>query len=182
VIQGGTGAEDAPTARTNLGAAASGINSDITALNSITAASVTSGQAGISITSNGGSGNAVVFNNGSGGASGGFTTDARGFLNSLTMSGGLICGSVQVSGNMELGQISNAVPGQPVNVAALLQAGFGVVIEGSTPSAAAGQIGIGAQVAATASDGGGQAVPGHVMAYLIVNNQGTLGKIPIFAV
>ncbi len=38
VLHGGTGASDAPTARTNLGAAASGANSDITSLSGITGA------------------------------------------------------------------------------------------------------------------------------------------------
>jgi hypothetical protein len=36
VLHGGTGASDAPTARTNLGAAASGANSDITSMSAIT--------------------------------------------------------------------------------------------------------------------------------------------------
>ena len=41
VLHGGTGASDAPTARTNLGAAASGANSDITSLSGLTGAIAT---------------------------------------------------------------------------------------------------------------------------------------------
>jgi hypothetical protein len=51
VADGGTGATTAPAARTNLGAAASGANTDITGLGAITCGPTTSGPVGIQVTS-----------------------------------------------------------------------------------------------------------------------------------
>lgn len=64
LTNGGTGATTAAAARTNLGAAASGINSDITRLSGLTTA-ITAAQGGTGLTSPGAAGN-VLTSNGNG--------------------------------------------------------------------------------------------------------------------
>ena len=78
VANGGTGAGDAPTARTNLGAAASGTNADITsttALNTITpSGALTIGATGQSFTLQGNASSTVTATNGGSTTTVGFTT------------------------------------------------------------------------------------------------------------
>lgn len=178
VPEGGTGATTAPAARTNLGAAASGVNSDITELLALIAASLTSGAAGITVTSVGGEGNALIFTNGL--VTGGITTAGNAFFNSLSMSGGLLCGSVQISGTLAVGQIFSPVAG-PIAVDNLLQLQGGLLAEGATPAATSGQVGLGGVMASTATAGGGQATPPTVLGYWVGNFGGTLGKVAIYA-
>lgn len=88
VDDGGTGASNASDARNNLSAAQSGINSDITALNTITAATTTGGQAGLTITSPGGNGTALTATNG---------------INvvAITTNGGVLPAYIQCIGNIQ---------------------------------------------------------------------------------
>jgi hypothetical protein len=88
VAQGGTGGTTAAAARNNLSAAASGINSDITALNSIATATTTGGQAGITIASSGGNGTALTASNGTN-------------VVVITTNGGVLPAYIQCSGNIQ---------------------------------------------------------------------------------
>lgn len=56
------------------------------------------------------------------------------------------------------------------------------VIRGAAASAGAGTLVLGGTVSATASAGGGAALPATVLKYLIVNSEGVAGKIPMFAI
>lgn len=88
VAEGGTAGTTASAARNNLSAAASGINSDITALNSIATDTTTGGQAGITIASAGGNGTALTATNG---------------VNTvvITTNGGVLPAYIQCIGNIQ---------------------------------------------------------------------------------
>jgi hypothetical protein len=53
-------------------------------------------------------------------------------------------------------------------------------LSGAAPVVGVGQVGLGSQTAPTATAGGGQAVPGTVLGYLLANIGGVAVKIPYF--
>lgn len=181
VNEGGTGAVTGPAAITNLGAAASGPNSDITKLLNLVADPTLGPTGAINISSTGGTGQALLFTDNNG-HTGGIRTDGSAFFTSLAMTGGLIAGAGLFSGLLQVGAIGNGVTGQPVVIAAPLEVDLGLTVDGATPTVSSGKIGIGSTTASTANPGGGQATPSTVLAYWLVNLSGTMGKVAIYAV
>jgi hypothetical protein len=57
----------------------------------------------------------------------------------------------------------------------------GMVIEGTLPATTTGQLSLGVATSGTASAGGGQAIPGTVLGYLLVGIQGLIVKFPYFS-
>jgi hypothetical protein len=187
VNEGGTGAVTAPAAIAALGAAASGPNSDITKLLNLVADPTLGPTGAINIQSTGGAGQAILFTDNAG-HTGGFTTAGNGFLSSLAMSGGLIAGSGLFSGLLQIGALGNNTPGLPITVSqsgggtVALEVSGGFQVDGPTPTVGSGKIGIGSSTASTANPGGGQATPATVLAYVLVNLGGTMGKVAVYAV
>jgi hypothetical protein len=168
VSQGGTGSTTPAGALANLGAAASGANSDITSLSGIVvganAVSIQPNQ--ISITNGAVSTNITP---------GGIATGA------ITAGAGLI------SGVLDVGAITCAVPNSTLTLGSwggstcVVVINNGLIIEGSIPACGAGQIGFGALVSASASAGGGASLPSTVAGFIEVSIQGTTGKIPFYS-
>jgi hypothetical protein len=181
VNEGGTGAVTAPAAIAALGAAASGPNSDITKLLNLVADPTLGPTGAINISSTGGTGQALLFTDNNG-HTGGIRTDGAAFFSSLSMTGGLIAGAGLFSGLLQVGAIGNGVPGQPVVIAAPLEVQGSFMLDAATPTVGSGKVGFGATTASTANAGGGQATPSTVLAYLLVNLGGTMGKIAVYAV
>jgi hypothetical protein len=179
VTEGGTGATTASAARAALGAAASGVNSDITSLQSVAASGDAGSQVGINILgSDSGTVLAIQVSNGTVYSS----WQANGVIScaQLEMSGGLLCGSGQFSGLVELNAIGPASPGVPITVDAVLVAN-GLVVQGAAPVGASGELTLGGSVASTATAGGGQATPGTVLGYIMGYEGTTPIKIPYYA-
>ena len=181
IAQGGTNATTAPAARTNLGAAASGANSDITSLSALTATSTVPGVAigGPSTAT------AISWNDGVSGQAGGVTVGGEGYFTGIQCSGGILAGNLQASGSLLVGLITAAVPNATIVIgsyggsACVVEINNGLLLAGNPPTATTGQIGIGGTVASTASAGGGQTMPTTVLGYIEVSYQGTAGKIPV---
>lgn len=179
VAQGGTGAATAAAARTNLGAAASGANSDITNLTGITGFVFSNFAGPPSLTV--GSGGTVLSLSSLG------VTCANGVaeFEGLVINGGdikLPAGSWITSSSAGGGPINlGADPGLSFGGPCVVVANDGLVVSGPTPSTISGQLGIGATTASTASAGGGQAVPATVLAYLVGSLGGVQVKIALFA-
>jgi hypothetical protein len=178
IVEGGTGAGDAVDARVNLGAAASGHNSDITSLSAITTGTSTSGQQGITVTSPGGQGNALTVTNGD--HAGGITTDGGFFAVYIECAGQITCAEVVVSSVILVGGIGEAVANAGTTFANKIQMNNGIILQGAIPTAGAGQIAFGAGTSGTATAGSSGSLPATPAGYLIFNNQGTQCKIPYY--
>lgn len=183
VSQGGTGATNAPGALISLGAAASGINSDIT---NLTALSANGTQAGVAVVGTG-TENAITWNDGIPGHAGGVRIDGLGFFTGLQVAGGILAGNLQASGELLVGLITAAVPNATIVIGSaggsncVVEINNGLLLDGPAPTGASGQIGIGGAGTSTASPGGGQAVPATVLGYMPCNYGGIPGKIPVFS-
>lgn len=176
VSQGGTGSTTAPGARTNLGAAASGANSDITSLNALAA---TSTQVGLTITGLA-TATAISWNDGVSGQAGGITVGGNAFLESIQCAGGILAGNLQASGALLVGLITAAVPNSTIVLGSaggsvcVVEVNNGLIVAGNAPTAAAGQIGIGSQTAASFTPSGA------ALGGLLLNIAGTSVKIPYY--
>lgn len=178
LAQGGTGvaAANAAAARAGIDAAASGANSDITALTGIPQISIVNpgGIFGPSITVGVGAQqtqiNALSITTGAVSA-GQLTASKNVYV------GGVLTLDSSSSGDLSIG----SDPATPT-ITVVTRINSGLKVAGAVPTCVAGEIGFGAATASTASDGGGQVIPAHVLFYIMVNNQGTLGKIPVLAV
>jgi hypothetical protein len=166
VAEGGTGAGDPFNARVNLGAAASNVNGDITALTGIP---------GVVI-----SADFMSFTSGSQT----FSMSHAGF----SVVGGITCGNLLASGAINTGVISSAVPNSEILIGASggnagwAHANNGLVISGTAPVVISGQLGISSATSGTASPGGGQALPSTTLGFLAWNVGGTRVGIPFFLI
>jgi hypothetical protein len=181
LLEGGTGvaAANPAAARTALGAAASGVNADITRLAALVADTSPDATSAIAITAPGGNGNALTVSNGV--SAGGIRCDGSALFTSLQMSGGLLCGSVQISGNLAVGAIYSPVAGGSVVVGNPLIAANTLTVAGATPTAPAGQIAFGTTLVASANPGNIATLPATVLGFLVVNIGGDAVKIPYYA-
>jgi hypothetical protein len=165
VAEGGTGAVTAPLARTALGAAASGVNSDITSLLGIPGVVFSADFLSFTLGS-------VTF-----------SMSHAGF----SVVGGITCGNLLTSGIIGTGVINSAVPNSEILIgsyggdAGWLHANNGLVISGSPPVVLSGQLGISGNTSSTCSAGGGQTVPATILTCIPVNVGGVAGKILVFA-
>lgn len=165
VAEGGTGAVTAPLARTALGAAASGVNSDITSLLGIPGVVFSADFLSFTLGS-------VVF-----------SMTHAGF----SVVGGIVCGNLLTSGIVQTGVIASAVPNSEILIgsyggdAGWAHANNGLVVSGPMPTIVSGQLGINADTASSASAGGGSTLPTTVLTWLKWNVGGVIGKIPVFA-
>ena len=182
ISEGGTGAITAALARLGLGAAASGVNADITQLENLNAPPTLGafGNGAINIQSIGGVGQALLFTDNNG-HNGGFTTAGDAYFSSLSMSGGFLAGTGLFSGLLQAGLIGNTVPGQPVVFAASVEIDAALTIDGVTPAVAAGKIGIGTTTATTATAGGTASLPSTVLGFLVLNIGGVNVKVPYYS-
>jgi hypothetical protein len=167
--QGGTGvaAANAAAARAALAAAASGANNDITSLTGIPNVVITTDLIQFSVPGQT------------------FSLTAAGF----SVVGGINCGNINVSGVVLTGGIISANPNSEITVGNLdgdagwLHANNGFIVSGGIPrTLVGGEVGMTGNTAGTATPGGGQAVPGTVLGYILGNVGGTTVKIPYFAV
>ena len=163
IPDGGTGAITAPLALAALGAAAKGANVDITSLGALGGGMTigTPNPGWLSVT------NGIQTT----------TINASG----IDMTAGILCSSVQVSSDITTDVINPNVTGA-VSIGGKLIAGAGLEVQGSAPTVASGQLGIGASTFSTATAGGGASLPSTVLTFLEINVGGVLGKIPVFAV
>lgn len=181
VEQGGTSADNADEARQNLNAASNGQNRDITGLFNIACGGTpTPDTTGITIRSNGGEGTAISVGDGTN--FGGITSSGGIFAKYMNCQGTVVCGGLVSSGLLQTNAIGDATPGNGISVADTMRLLAALLIQGAAPVVASGQVGLSGNTASTASDGGGQAVPGHVLTWWVGNFGGVAGKVPVFAV
>jgi hypothetical protein len=179
IALGGTGATSAPIALTNLGAAASGVNNDITALDAVTSAASTSGQAGITIESAGGNGNALVVSNGIQTST--LTTNGTLSVSSIGSAGVVTCGGLQSSAAVTSNQLSNATPGTPISVITSGGGTLSFVINGTGVDAQA-LLGFVSYPTRTVvgSAGSASALPSAPLGYLEMSVDGTIVVFPYY--
>lgn len=179
VAQGGTGATAPPAARTALGAAASGANTDIFSLLLIdpvtTALRNTITPHELNITD----GTSVtLILPGEINVSGGSGLGANISAPYIEATNDFFCdGYITMSGDGTL-QIGSD-PGQHNDV--ITEINSGLIVTGTEPATTTGQTGLGGGAVATATAGGVQAVPATVLGYLKGTKDGVAIRIPYFA-
>lgn len=175
ISQGGTGSTTAPGALISLGAAASGVNSDLTAL---TALAATSGRGAIAVAGPTGS-HAIDFTDGVHAASF-ITADGDAHFNGIECSGNMVAGGLTLSSVLAVGVITAAVPNSTIVLgsnggsACPVEINDGLLVAGNAPTAPSGQIGIGSQTAASWTPSGATVLG------VLINVGGTVLKIPAY--
>ncbi len=173
VNEGGTGATTAAGARTNLSAAQSGVNTDITSLQSIEATGDVGSEVGINIA--GASGLAIQVNNGTVYSS--WQTNGIISCAGVSTNGTVLCGNLQVSGNVQLNDLNSGTPGSGISVT-MAGAGANSILFDLVGTSTLGQALLGFTTYATQTSvgaaGAASAPPSSPQAYIPVMVNGTL--------